>query len=67
MKTGKEFDCVDMKSEIQDRLLREIAEFGEEEAQRRRAERLRNDPILGAFLRAKLARGDAFAERTPAA
>ena len=32
MKPQKEFDCVEMKAEIQERLLREIAEFGDEEA-----------------------------------
>jgi hypothetical protein len=55
MKPGKEFDCVEMKAEIQERLLREVAELGEEEAQRRRAERLVRDPILSRFLRMKLA------------
>jgi hypothetical protein len=46
-----------MKTEIQQRLLREVAELGEEEAQRRRAERLSRDPILGSFLRTKMANG----------
>ena len=50
MKTEKTFHCVEMKAEIQERLLREVAELGEEEAQRRRAERLSRDPILGNFL-----------------
>ena len=64
MKRKKEFDCVEMKAEIQERLLREVAELGEEEAQRRRAERLSRDPILGRFLRTKMA-GKASAEHTP--
>jgi hypothetical protein len=55
MKPGKEFDCVEMKAEIQERLLREVVELGEEEAQRRRAERLSRDPILGSLLRTKMA------------
>ena len=55
MKTAKGFDCVEMKAEIQERLLREVAELGEEEAQRRRAERLSRDPILGSFLRTEMA------------
>ena len=55
MKPGKEFDCVEMKTEIQDRLLREVAELGEEEAERRRAERLVRDPILSRFLGTNLA------------
>jgi hypothetical protein len=67
MKHGKEFDCVDMKAEIQERLLREVAELGEEEAQRRRAGRLASDPILGSFLRTKTASGRGSAEQTPAA
>jgi hypothetical protein len=47
--------CVQMKIEIQERLLREIAELGEEEAARRRRDRLARDPILGAFLERKTA------------
>jgi hypothetical protein len=62
MKPEKKFDCVEMKAEIQERLLREVAEFGEENAQRRRAERLARDPILGGFLRTKMANGKGSAE-----
>ena len=47
-------------------MLREAAELGEEEAQRRRAERLARDPILGAFLR-KMIPGKGSSEQTPAA
>ena len=32
MKQVKEFDCVQMKTEIQERLLREVAELGEDRA-----------------------------------
>ena len=67
MKPGKEFDCVEMKAEIQEQLLREVAELGEEEAHRRRAERLVRDPILSRFLRTKLADVLGSAEHTPAA
>jgi len=67
MKPNKEFDCVEMKVEIQERLLREVTELGEEEAHRRRAERLSRDPILGGFLRAKAANGKESTEHTPAA
>jgi hypothetical protein len=58
-----------MKAESQERLLREVAELGEgeEEAQRRRAERLSRDPILGGFLRTKMANGKVSAGQTPAA
>jgi hypothetical protein len=65
MKLEKEFDCVEMKAGIQERLLREVAELGEEESQRRRAERLSRDPILGSFLRTKMANGKGPAEYTP--
>lgn len=67
MKPGKEFDCVEMKAAIQERLLREVAELGEEEAQKRRAERLSRDPILGSFLRTKLATDRGSGKHTPAA
>ena len=67
MKLGKEFDCVEMKAEIQERLLREVAELGEEEAQRRRAERLSRDPILGGLLRTKMANEKGSVDHTPAA
>ena len=50
MKHEKAFDCVRMKAEIQERLLHEIAEWGEEEAARRRHERLAGDPALRGFL-----------------
>jgi len=49
VKLAKTIDCVAMKAEIQERLLREVAEFGEDEARRRRAERLSRDPVLGRF------------------
>jgi hypothetical protein len=65
MRSAKEFDCVEMKAEIQARLLREAAELGEAEAQRRRAERLWRDPILGRFLRSQAAGGEVSAGHTP--
>jgi hypothetical protein len=67
MKPEKEFDCVEMKTASQAQLLREVAKLGENEAQRRRAERLSSDPILGSFLRAKMAVGRDSVERTPVA
>jgi hypothetical protein len=51
MKPAKIFDCVAMKAEIQERLLREVAEFGEDEARRRRAGRLLRDPVLSRFVK----------------
>ena len=67
MTQDKQFDCVQMKTDIQGRLLREIAELGEEEAARRRRDRLVHDPILGAFLTRKTASSGTHTERTPVA
>jgi len=67
LKQDKKFDCVQMKAEIQERLLREIAELGEEEAARRRRDRLVRDLILGAFLERKTASSGPHTQRTPAA
>jgi len=67
LKQDKEFDCVQMKTEIQERLLREIVELGEEAAAQLRHERLVHDPILGAFLDRKTATLGSHTERTPAA
>jgi hypothetical protein len=50
MKPIKDFDCVQMKWDIQRKLLEEERQFRPEEARRRRNERVRNDPILGPFL-----------------
>jgi len=47
----KDFDCVQMKMDIQQRLLEEETRLGKTEARRMRDERLRGDPILGPFLR----------------
>lgn len=67
MKGKKAFDCVEMKAEIQERLLRESTDLGEEEARKRRAERLSRDPILGGFLRKKKAMRQGVMEHTPVA
>jgi hypothetical protein len=50
MKPIKGFDCVQMKWDIQQKLLEEERLLGREEAHRRQDERVRNDPILGPFL-----------------
>ena len=50
MKPIKVFDCVQMKWDIQQKLLEEERQVGPEEARRRRVERVRSDPILGRFL-----------------
>jgi hypothetical protein len=67
MKLPKHFDCVQMKTEIQERLLLEIAELGEEEAGKRRKMRLLRDPILSALLRTKRDMQKGPIEHTPAA
>jgi hypothetical protein len=51
MKPIKDFDCVKMKWDIQQKLLEEERLLGPEEAHRRQDERVRKDPILGPFLK----------------
>jgi hypothetical protein len=43
----KEFDCVEMKRQVQAEHRREAEELGEEEAARRQWERVLADPVLG--------------------
>jgi hypothetical protein len=47
----KEFDCVEMKRQIQAEHRREAMELGEEEAARRQWERVWADPLLGKIAR----------------
>jgi hypothetical protein len=47
----KEFDCVEMKWQIQAEHRREAEELGEEEAARRQWERVLADPLLGKIAR----------------
>ena len=51
MKPIKDFDCVKMKWDIQQKLLEEERQLGKEEAHRRQDERVRNHPVLGRFLK----------------
>ena len=51
MKPIKDFDCVQMKWDIQQKLLEEERLLGPEEADRRQDERVRNDSVLGPFLK----------------
>jgi hypothetical protein len=51
MKPIKDFDCVQMKWDIQQKLLEEERLLGREEAHRRQDERVRTNPILGPLLR----------------
>ena len=55
VKAEKTCDCVAMKAEIQKRLLHEVADLGDEETRKLRAERWTRDPILGGFLRTRKA------------
>jgi hypothetical protein len=47
----KEFDCVQMKHDIQQRLLEEMAGLSLEERRRRMEERIAANPILGRLWR----------------
>ena len=55
MTKNKGFDCVEMKSKIQQELLQEEQQLSREEARKRRKHEATNDAILGPFL-AKLNR-----------
>lgn len=48
---GKDFDCVQMKWDIQQKMREEDELFGKEEARRRRWQRVLNNPILGPVAR----------------
>jgi hypothetical protein len=47
----KDFDCVEMKRQIQAKLRHEAEELGEEEAKRRQWQRVLDDRILGKIAR----------------
>jgi len=66
MKAEKKFDCVEMKAQIQERLLGEIAELGETGGPKAANELVFRDPILGDFLRMKMLQQTAT-EHTPSA
>lgn len=51
MKRDKDFDCVEMKWEIQRRLHEEFAGMSPEEARHATRNRIEQDPVLGPFLR----------------
>ena len=59
MRKKKDFDCVEMKREIQARLQAERARLGEDEARRRQRQRVLEDPLLGPL-------AVKFLERSPA-
>ncbi len=49
MTTPKEFDCVEMKRQIQEQLQKEAAGKTEEQARADEWRRVMSDPILGPF------------------
>ena len=51
METSKKFDCVQMKWEIQQQLAEEFATMSDKEAYAIQMERVRQNPILGQFLK----------------
>ena len=67
MSKQKDFDCVQMKTDIQKQLQLEITQFGEKEAEKLRQQRLFNDPIFHRFLQAKTTNNEVETiEYTPA-
>jgi hypothetical protein len=50
MTAQKDFDCVQMKWDIQQRLLEEYAETSPEQTRLSQKERIAADPLLGPFL-----------------
>ena len=51
MKNPKDFDCVQMKRDIQQRLLTEYSEMSPELARLSQQQQIASDPLLGPFLR----------------
>ena len=51
MQPPKKFDCVKMKWEIQQQLAKEFANIPDKEAYAIQMERVRQNPILGQFLK----------------
>ena len=50
MNKQKEFDCVEMKRQAQEKVRQKYAGIPDEEAHRRQREAVLDDPILGPFL-----------------
>ncbi len=51
MKTSKKFDCVQMKWDIQQQIAKEFVDISDKEAYVIQMERIRQNPILGQFLK----------------
>jgi hypothetical protein len=65
VKQEKPFDCVEMKWEIQRRHQQEGEALGTAEAERLRWQRVLDDPVLGAFVRAHPVRRSRRNEEAP--
>ncbi len=59
MNQRKDFDCVEMKRQVQERIRRKYAGIPEKEALRLQREAALADPILGPFLAKLRSRGPA--------
>jgi len=57
VRTDKEFDCVDMKRQVQERIREKYAGIPEREALRLQREAALADPVLGPFLARVKSRG----------
>ena len=51
MKKKKNFDCVQMKWDIQRRIMEEFVDVPPDEARHIQREQIENDPLIGPFLR----------------
>ncbi len=51
MKKKKEFDCVQMKEEVQAKLLKEYEGLSDEEVSNRRQEKIESHPVIGPLYR----------------
>ena len=63
MKEGKDFDCVEMKWEIQRRIREEYSNIPEDDARRLQWEKVTADPFWQAFLAAVPVRREAPARQ----
>ena len=65
MKDQKPFDCVQMKWDIQQRLLDEVGRLSPEESRRAQQQRIAADPLLGPFLQKVVASAPAPVQSRP--
>jgi hypothetical protein len=65
MNDPKPFDCVQMKWDIQQRLLDELERLSPEQSRRMQQERIAADPLLGPFLQKVVASAPAPVQSRP--